>query len=527
MSETLQRRVEAIVVTGLLGIAVCFRLMRLSSVPGISGDEGWWGINALNWLSGRPYEAHTTSGNPTDLFFLVPVALVHYLAPPSFLLLRVVPAVVNLLALPVGFWLVRRLYGSPTAWIYTVALAIMPTAIAHSRICQDPSQSIFWTGLFILICLLGFKERHRAWIYLGAAVAVFPVVVWTHPTNVFSASFLLLPALAAIAPLLPASRKNRALLVAAAVGLAALGAAVAVPALNHLPFSRQYLDQPWLSMAMARLFDLTQWLEFAVNNARLFNGVTVYHYFSGARPPTFLYDAGFVLAVILAAGGFVKTPAARRSSLDYGLVAACAMMWIGFYLFAGPDALRPHFERWGLCLIVPGTLFLARGLGGWLWIPNMRSIATVTAVGLAIALSSSFYANYFGQFARTGGRSHLTYVTAAIEPKQQAFEHILAASPGPGAVAVGSQQWWLYKPLAYLATVHPQIAVTETHALTRWPGYEDALTHGRLFFVEFADTRELTSTMQWIEQHGLRAENTVVRDASGRNLLEILQVSRP
>jgi hypothetical protein len=70
------------VIVALLGTAVCFRLMYLSSTPGISGDEGWWGIQALAWLSGRPYEAHTTSGNPTDLFFLVPLALVHAIARP-------------------------------------------------------------------------------------------------------------------------------------------------------------------------------------------------------------------------------------------------------------------------------------------------------------------------------------------------------------------------------------------------------------------------------------------------------------
>src|SRR5687768_11301732 len=305
MNDTLKRGLEIIVVAGLLGIAVWFRLMRLSSVPGISGDEGWWGIQALAWLSGRPYEAHTTSGNPTDLFFLVPVALVHTLAPPSFLLLRAVPAFVNLLALPVGFWLVRRLYGSPTAWIYTGALAILPAAIAHSRICQDPSQSVFWTGIFIFVCLLGFKERHRAWIYLGAAAALFPVVLWTHPTNVFAAPFLLLPALAAIAPLLPVSWTSRATLMVAAVGLAALGTAIAWPLLRHLPLSSQYLDQPWLSTALARLTDVRQWLEFAANNVRLFNGVTVYHYFSGARPPALVHDAAFMLALVLAASGFV------------------------------------------------------------------------------------------------------------------------------------------------------------------------------------------------------------------------------
>ncbi|MGH9370765.1 MAG: hypothetical protein ACRD15_04465, partial [Vicinamibacterales bacterium] len=421
------RRILTGLIVALLGTATVFRLMRLSSVPGISGDEGWWGVQAIAWLSDRPYETHTTSGNPIDLFFLIPLALVHTIAPPSFLLLRTLPTFVNLLALPVGFWFVRRLYGDTTAWIHTVALAIMPTAIAHSRICQDPSQSLFWTSIVIYLSLLGLKERGRAWIYLGAALLIFPVVLWTHPTNVFIAPFLVLPLVAAVRPLLPASRPGRAILVVAAGVLVAVGLSIATPGLRHLAGSNEYLDEPWLSIASARMTDGAQWFEFAANNARLFNGVTVYHYFSGARPATVPYDAGFVVVVVAALAGFLLTPAARRSPLDYGLIFACASMWIGFYAFAGPQALRPHFERWGLCLIAPATLVLARGLTAWIeWRPRIRWLAIAAATLVATSLLTSFYANYFGEFATTGGRSHLTYVTAAIEPKQQALEHILA-----------------------------------------------------------------------------------------------------
>src|SRR5215510_11668002 len=134
-TSALDRRVVTGLVAALLGTAIWFRLWRLSSVPGINGDEGWWGIQATAWLAGRPYVTHTTSGNPTDLFLLIPLALVHLIAAPSVLALRAFPTFMNLLALPVGFWFVRRVYDATTAWIYTVALAILPTAMAHSRIC--------------------------------------------------------------------------------------------------------------------------------------------------------------------------------------------------------------------------------------------------------------------------------------------------------------------------------------------------------------------------------------------------------
>ncbi len=520
------RRILTLVIAALLATATCFRLMYLSSMPGVSGDEGWWGVQATAWSSSRPYEAHTTSGNPIDLFFLIPVALVQAMGPPSFQLLRAVPTLVNLLALPVGFWLVRRLYGSSTAWIFTVALAIMPTAMAHSRICQDPSQSIFWTGIVIYLSLLGLKEHRRAWMYLGAAVLVFPVVLWTHPTNVFAGAFLLLPLAAAIRPLLPESRRGRTILfVVATVVAVVVTLFVAWPVLRQLAASNPYLERA-LSKASARMIDRAQWLEFVANNVRLLNGVTIYHYFSGARPTTVAYDVVTVVVVGAALCGVLLVPAAKTRALDYGLIVACSIMWFGFYAFAGPQALRPHAERWGLCLIVPATLVVSRGLAAIIeGMPSMRRLTIALSTLVAASLLISFYVNFFREFRTTGGRSHLAYVTATTEPKQQVLEHILASSPGSDRVAIVTQQWWLFWPIAYLASERPNVAVSMAADAERQPGFEDTLHNGRLYFVEFAGTPELAGTIDWIGQRGLNAASTTIRDASGRDLLEILQVT--
>ena len=521
----LERRILTVLVGALLGTAICFRLMYLSSMPGISGDEGWWGVQSAAWLSGRPYEARTTSGNPTDLFFLIPVALVHTIAPTSFLALRAIPTLANLLALPLGFWFVRRLYGRTAAWIFSTGLAILPTAIAHSRICQDPSQSVFWTGIVIYLSLLGLAEPRRAWFYLAGALLLFPVVLWTHPTNIFIAPFLVLPFVAATRPLLPASRAGRTVLVIATALLVILGVFVVDLALRHLAGLDDYLDKPWL-LASARLTDGAQMFEFAANNARLFNGVTIYHYFSGARPTTWPYDAGVVMLVCAALSGFVLMRARGRSPVDVGLLLACAGTWLGFYAFAGPQALRPHAERWGLCLIVPAMLVFARGLAAWIeWKPRMRWLTIGTLTLAATSLLASFYVNFFREFATTGGRSHLAYVTAPTEPKQQALDHVLAASPGPGRITIVAQQWWLFWPIAYLAAPHSHVSVIRGPASGTEPALVDALGQGRLFFVEFVDTPERAATSDWIRARGLRAASTRVRDAGGRDLLEIQQVT--
>jgi 4-amino-4-deoxy-L-arabinose transferase-like glycosyltransferase len=520
-----ERRLVAAIVAVLLGTAIWFRLLRLDSVPGISGDEGWWGVQALAWLSGRPYEARTTSGNPIDLFFLVPVALLHAIGSPSFALLRLVPAAANLLALVAAFFFGRRLYGETTAWIHTVTLAVLPTAIAHSRICQDPSQSLFWAGLVVYLALLGATDRGAAWRWFAGALVLFPVALWTHPTNVFVAPFLLLPIAAALAPRIPDSRRARIGLALATAGSLAVGLIVTWLAFASAARSYPSLDKPWLSLAAGRLADGGQWLEFAANNVRLFNGITVIHYFSGARPWTLPYDAGVVLGAVLVLGGFVLAATRRRSPLDAALIAGCAGMWLLFYAFAGPQALRPHAERWGLCLLVPASLVLARGIGAWVeHVPRLRWAAIGTASLAAAALLGSFHVNYFRAFATTGGRSHLTYVTAPTEPKQQALSRILGRGAGSTRIEIATRQWWLYWPISYLATAHPTVSVRLDASSDAAAGFETPARGTARFFVEFAGTPELAATLRRLEEAGQKVTTAAIADAAGRDHLVIVEV---
>jgi hypothetical protein len=520
------RRILTVLIAVLLGTAVCFRVMYLSRVPGINGDEGWWGNQALAWLANQPYEARTTSGNPIDLFFLIPVAVLHVFAPPSFLLLRTIPALVNLLALPVGYWFINRAFGSTTAWVYTVALASMPTAIAHSRICQDPSQSVFWSGIAIYLSLLGYAANKMGWAYGAAAILVFPIVLWSHPTNVFIAPFLVLPFVPVIRARWPAAPLARVMVFLAGAVLIVLGVLTTLVIVQHLAGTIDYLNRPWLSNAAARMIDARQWFDFAANGARLLNGVTVYHYFSGARPLTPPYDAAVVIVVVVALWGLLRRARAAHRSLDAALILATAGTWLGFYAFAGPQALHPHFERWGLCLIVPATLVLARGASAWIESsPQVRWPAVAAATLVASCWLTTFYVNYFREFATSGGRSHLTYVTAGTEPKQQALERILEQATGVASVEVLTEQWWLYWPIRYLATEHPNVSVRM--GLNRAPrqDLEDAIQNGRLFLVEFAETPELAAALNWVHERGLNVASTAVQSAGGRDFVLVLRVS--
>jgi len=516
------QRITAALVAILLGTAVVFRLLHLGTMPGIDGDEGWWGVQATRWLHGQPFEARTTSGNPIDMILLVPLGLAHALAPPSFTLLRLVPSVLNLMGLAIGFFLVRRLYGRETAWMQTVALAVLPTAIAHSRLCQDPSQSIPWTALVVYLSLLSLKERSRAWPYAIATVVVFAVAVRTHPTNIFIAPFALLPYITIV----PSTKRARTIFFTTTALIIVAAIAAAIVWLARAAGSIELLDKPWLSTAVAHLTRPSNWLEFVVNYGRLFDGVVVYHYLSDPHLVSVASDLGFCLVAPLVLWGMWLTLSRHRSAVDGALVIAWTAMIGLFFVVAGPEALRPNFERWGLCLIAPATVIVARGIAGWLDAkPRLRAWTICASAAVAGGLLGAFYLDFFRVFETTGGRAHVTLVTARPEPKQQALDHVLATRAGTEPVIVAAQQWWLYWPIAYLAQVHPGVRMSTTLAVEDRRDFAEMVDGGRVFIVEFTGSAQLAKAQAWIQAQGLRSTTTVVRDAGGRDLLHVLQVS--
>jgi len=137
---------------------------------------------------------------------------------------------------------------------------------------------------------------------------------------------------------------------------------------------------------------------------------------------------------------------------------------------------------------------------------------------------AGFYVNFVRAFQVTGGRGHLTYVTAPVEPKQEALERILALRRGTEPVAIVARTWWIFWPMNYLAQREGGVSVNQYLEAAHETPVRDALANGRLFIVEFADSPELDAAVKWIQARGLRSTSSSVQDASGRGLLVILQV---
>ena len=126
----------------MLVVAVWFRCHDLGSMPGINGDEAWYGVQAEMVLHGEPISWHTPTGNLLNPLFFGPQLLLHACFEPSFALLRTTALLSGLLALVVNYWLCRDVFGCRAALISTTILAVLPIDIVYSRLAWDACQSL-------------------------------------------------------------------------------------------------------------------------------------------------------------------------------------------------------------------------------------------------------------------------------------------------------------------------------------------------------------------------------------------------
>lgn len=224
--------------------------------------------------------------------------------------------------------------------------------------------------------------------------------------------------------------------------------------------------------------------------------------------------------------------AARRGQLR-ALVAGLLIGLAGFFLIGGPGALAPHFERYGLWLVVPVTLVLSCGLERLLSPPELRGgphgklgVAAPDArrwlracyLMLAWLALAAFWTNYMLVFERTGGRSHRTFRTAATEPKTQAFA-LVKDQRRPGETYLVAESWWLYWPLRYLAGDEEQLHVVDHLSAAPFVAAIDA---GRTWWIGFAETADHARARAWFQSHELAFQEQLVCDYAGRPLLAVL-----
>ncbi len=485
----------------LLAVCVFLRCWHLGNIPGINGDEAWYGVQALHVGSGQSIAWLTPTGNPLNPFYLLPLAGLHYLLPPSVVLLRVVALASGLAALPVNYLLCRRAFDLRTARVSTLLLALLPVNIAYSRFGWDASQSLLATLLVMYLPLVRLRDSGgRAAVGAGAMFAAAAAIL-VHPTNVFALVLLLSP-VAYVHRKALSRHVRRAKVTATTWSFAALVALVGLSA---------WLAWQWAPHVLIRLNGPGEIGPFLGGYLRLFSGTTVYRFISGAglatteagwyAHTTVACTLGFGLLGLWALWGFVRrigtAPAANDACLAWGWL----LMLIAFFVVAGPRALAPHFERYAICLVAPGTLILSRGLCWWMDESRTDGKRLVVALALAAWLwPAGFYVNYFRPFFERGGLSHATFRTGQIDLKQSALRYVLSERTAQQPIEIVCHEWWSYWPLAYLAFHEPDVRVLTSD---QWQA-ATAQSSGRA-----AET-------WFVEYSGSSGERLALRAAAGR-----------
>lgn len=513
----------------ILGTAIFLRVWKLGSIPGINGDEAQYGVFAIQWLRGEPIPLTTNTGNLINPLFMGPQVLLHSLWPASFPLLRATAVLSGLAALAVNFILARRVFGNRTAIVSTLVLAILPTNIAYSRFAWDSCQSLLATLPVVYFSLLSMKEAERRGKWLALAAVSGAAAVLVHPTNLFITPFL---GLALVWPyriplaqrLDPRGEWRRWL--PSWLGLLSIAAAVTA------------LSRNGVGIGSGRMPNFAEAIQFVWNYQRLFSGVTVFRYIPGSQiaspahfdassfdilPYDLLACAAFAIALVV----WLFTRRQTSAPADGGLVIGWMIGAAAFFMIAGPRAIEPHWERYGLVLIAPGAILLARAMVRFL----DRGGLSTSAGGLVCLLGgwmmlAGFHFNYFYFFQTTGGRSQDTFRTAQVEPKLTALRHIAAQRDETAAdetAWIVASEWWNYWPIRYLAMRDTRLRVHLGHEVDAMSEFSTALASGRVWFVEFTDSTGHVEIRQRLQDRGYICHEMMIADYAGRPVLSVIR----
>ncbi len=549
----------------LVLVAVWLRGHALGNVPGVNGDEAWYGVVAWRMLHSATVDWHTPTGNPLNPLLIGPLAMLHVGLPPSIVLLRSVALAGGLAALGINWLGCRWVFDRRTAAISTVALAILPIDIAYSRFAWDASQSLAATlpVVYLALAAVRFPDRFGRWI--AASLLALAVAFWVHPTNILAGAAILVACACAVWHRLtakdtdeekmtndeiemtngePSPRPSFVISISSFVILSLAGLLAAT-----WVCTAQWARGPLPGQIAERLSNLRELAQpsdlppASVLYARLFTGGTVYRYLAGSRSwfewplPAELDGWGLDVGVfwVCAFGSvwllwqFGRDQRSRlcdgrlrlRNRTDRALLAAWALQIAAFLAVAGPRAMAPGQERFAICLIGPAVLLLARGATlAWEAASTRWRIVLAAATLAGWPLLADFHAHYFQFIEQTGGQAHLTFRTAAVEPKLAALQCILDNAGEKAEVWIVCSEWWNRWPIRYLALPHPGVCVPEPKDIDASDDYRRALAEGRVWFVEFCNSqaeRQVKSQMA-----GGKATYRQFLDYSGRPLLGVL-----
>ena len=360
--------------------------------------------------------------------------------------MRVSAVVGGVAAVGLTYPLMSRALDRTTALIAAALLAVLPIAILYSRIGYDCSQ----TPLFSLLALYCAFRGRRVGLILAFALCLV-----AHPSNVF-----LLPALLAVYLVREAPERRARAVVVAAV----LTGMVAAVVLYQKKMARDFYA--------IRSYDLARFLKYFGR-----------HLLAGDLNTGRAQDVAFWgIALALLVPGTLRLARGRRwdrLALLAGLIASAG----GYFVVVGAGGLHPEGSRYGLFLVVPAVLAVACLARSSLDAPRGRGLRVAALLAVGWGLLLGFKVNRFDAerlplpFTAMATRPHpaatahrrespWTLRTDVPDPKVQAYRmilHDIGLNPEGrrGPTAIIAQNWWLYRPLQYLAVGRRDLKVVD------------------------------------------------------------------
>ena len=447
MASATDRRFAAILAAAALA-AILLRTVAIDRLPGINGDEAWYGVNAQELLAGGTPFLRTGIGNPLNPLHSAPVLALTAMFEPSAVALRAPEIVLGILAVLLCYPLLRRSLGDRAALIATVLLAVSPTAVAYSRLGWDPSGGPLMT-LLAIACALADRP-----VLATMAVAL---AWWVHPTNVF-----VVPVVAgawmphAIDRWRAATPERRTQL----AGLSIAGLVVAIPLAIWAAIrvaGNPQTSLPSVSMVIDRVTSPALWAARAWGFVNLASGVSPVLHISGPLSPTAALAANLLTTLIPIAAAIIGFRNLAVHRYARWLIAGLIIAFAGFHVVAMDVALTPTSERYGIFMLVPMIIVCALTIDAATARYAIGGHAAFAAGTLLMV--TMVIGGYFAPLWVRGGDAMTTYRTGAREPKLAAYEFIAADSRNSQAVTVVADGWWLYWTLRYFAGPNGRIHV--------------------------------------------------------------------
>ncbi len=487
----------------VLIIGISFRGLWLENIPGINGDEAWYG---LQLRASDPIAWHTPTGNILNPFHMIPLALFQWIFPDGFLALRL-PALLSQLTFILAGWiLLRKTVGATPALIFAIVSAGTPHLIAYSRFGWDTSHSALATMLIIYFTL---EQKWK----LMLLTQCFALII--HPSNIFIVPIWIIYSLWKV---YPSGDKNIKYFWVALGMLMIISLLLATILMTNQNFNFIIIEKyQWFT----RVLDLRVLKDLAIKFGELMSGITIYGYIVGPVSEStrniHLSIFYFVIIPIITYGCLIL--AIKKDYLPIvfstGIIAAIFCL----YWVSGEPPYRFGYERYRQFLFAPFLVVFSYCLGN---IPSLKkhSINIYIAIIISCAGLLSFWNNYFTPFFQTGGNSFLTFRTALIEPKKQVFEIMLEkgllSSKNPIMV---TEDWWLTMPLKYLSSKYPAVKVVGSYEVGNDNLYVQNILEKNGFVVGFI--HGIFDELLQKQRFPFNVERIIIRDYSERPLIII------